>query len=161
MVADPADTRQRLTHVGQGAGLHHRIEGSAAVAVGIFAGMPVQDYAVAVGWYTRLLGSEPAFFPNDVEAVWRLADSCHLYVIQDPQRAGGVCMLWVDDPASEVDDIAARGLEPTGVEKHDGVRKYVFQDADGNEVGIGGEVEPPGEPARARTAVDFDASRSS
>ena len=36
---------------------------------------------------------------------------------------------------------AARGLAPDGVEKHDGVCKYVFHDADGYETGVGGEVE--------------------
>ena len=114
------------------------------MTTGIFAGIPVEDYTRALEWYTRLLGSEPAFYPNDVEAVWQLAENCHLYIIQDAERAGGgVGMLWVDDPVSEVTRIAARGLEPVDVEKHDGVWKYVFHDPDGNETGIGGEVTSP------------------
>ena len=32
----------------------------------LFAGIPVDDYAAALTWYERLLGSPPAFFPNDV-----------------------------------------------------------------------------------------------
>ncbi|WP_338702804.1 VOC family protein [Streptomyces sp. Q6] len=113
------------------------------MAVGVFAGIPVRDYKSAVEWYTRLLGKEPAFFPNDVEAVWRLAEDLYVYVIVDAARAGGgVGMIWLDDPASEVERIAERGLRPVDVERHDNVCKWVFHDADGNETGIGGEVAP-------------------
>ena len=51
--------------VGQFAGdaAHHRS----------LAGIAVADYAVALTWYERLLGSPPTFFPNDIEAVWELA----------------------------------------------------------------------------------------
>lgn len=113
------------------------------MAVGIFAGIPVKDFATAVQWYERLLGAVPTFYPNDVEAVWQLAEDRYVYVIQDAARAGGaVGMIWVDDPVSEVARIADRGLQPVDVEKHDRVWKYVFHDADGNETGIGGEVTP-------------------
>jgi len=111
------------------------------MAVGIFAGIPVNDFQAALAWYKRLLGAEPAFFPNDVEAVWQLADDRYVYIIQDAKRAGGaVSMIWVDDPVTEVARITDQGLEPVDVEKHDRVWKYVFHDADGNETGIGGEV---------------------
>lgn len=109
--------------------------------VGIFAGIAVRDYPSAVQWYRRLLGSEPSFYPNDIEAVWQLADDRYFYIIEDHQRAGGaVCMIWLDDPAAEIARIAERGLEPDEIEKHDNVWKYVFHDADGNEIGIGGDV---------------------
>ena len=115
------------------------------MAVGIFAGIPVRDYARALEWYKRLLGAEPAFYPNDIEAVWQLAEDRYVYIIQDPDRAGGaVGMIWVDDPVAEAARIAERGLEPVDVEKHDSVWKYVFHDSDGNETGIGGEVQTPG-----------------
>jgi len=39
------------------------------MAVGIFAGIPVEDYSVALEWYKRLFGSEPAFYPNDTIVV--------------------------------------------------------------------------------------------
>ena len=111
------------------------------VAVGIFAGIPVRDYQSAVTWYERLFGSEPAFFPNEVEAVWQLAEDRYVYIIEAPGRAGGaVSMIWVDDPVAEVARIAERGLQPVDLEKHDTVWKYVFHDADGNETGIGGDV---------------------
>ena len=114
------------------------------MAVGIFAGIPVEDYSVALEWYQRLLGSEPSFYPNDIEAVLGVAEDCHVYIIQDTERAGGaVNMIWVDDPLSEVARIATRGSEPVDIEKHEGVWKYVFHDADGNETGIGGEVASP------------------
>ena len=68
-----------------------------------------------------------------------------MYIIQDAERAGGgVGMIWVDDPVSAVARIATRGLEPVDVEKHEGVWKYVFHDPEGNETGIGGEVDSPG-----------------
>jgi hypothetical protein len=111
------------------------------MAVGIFAGIPVRSYQGAVEWYKRLLGGEPAFYPNDIEAVWQLADDRYVYIIEDQERAGGgVGMIWVDDPAAEVAKISERGLEPAQIEKHGTVWKYVFHDADGNETGIGGEV---------------------
>ncbi len=115
------------------------------MTVGIFAGIPVRDYDVALDWYRRLLGSEPTFYPNDVEAVWQLSENCNVYIIQDRQRAGGsVNMVWVDDPEAEVARIATQGLQPVDVEKHDGVWKYVFHDADGNETGVGGQVPTAG-----------------
>ena len=115
------------------------------MAVGIFAGIPVRDVKTAIKWYQRLLGAEPSFYPNDIEAVWQLAEGRYVYVIQDVGRAGGaVSMIWVDDPVAEVARIADQGLESVDVEKHDQVWKYVFHDADGNETGIGGEVSPAG-----------------
>ena len=111
------------------------------MATGIFAGIPVNNYGKALEWYRRLLGAEPSFYPNDVEAVWQLAEDRYVYIIVDAGRAGGaVSMIWVDDPASEVAQIAERGLEPTDIEKHDPVWEYVFHDIDGNETGIGGEI---------------------
>ena len=111
------------------------------MAVGIFAGIAVSNFGVALEWYRSLLGAEPSFYPNDVEAVWQLAEDRYVYIIQDVNRAGGaVSMIWVDDPADEMARIAERGLQPIDVEKHDRVWKYVYHDSDGNETGIGGEV---------------------
>ncbi len=115
------------------------------MAVGVFAGIPVRDFGSALEWYKRLLGAEPAFFPNDIEAVWQLAEDRYVYIVQDPDRAGGgVSMIWVDDPVAEVARISGRGLAPVDVEKHDSVWKYIFRDSDGNETGIGGEVSTTG-----------------
>lgn len=113
------------------------------MAVGIFAGIAVNDFRQALDWYQRLLGAAPSFYPNDIEAVWELAESRYVYIIQDAGRAGGaVGMIWVDDPIAFVAGIAERGIEPVDVEKHGDVWKYVFHDADGNETGIGGQIAP-------------------
>jgi hypothetical protein len=118
-------------------------DGRAEMAVGVFAGIPVGDFKIALEWYKRLLGAEPTFYPNDIEAVWQLAEDRYVYIIQDSNRAGGaVSMIWVDDPISEVARIAGRGLEPVDGEARS-VWKYVFHDADGNETGIGGEIYSP------------------
>ncbi len=111
------------------------------MAVGIFAGIAVRNYQNSLEWYKQLFGSEPAFYPNDVEAVWQLAEDRYMYIVEAPERAGGaVSMIWMDDPAAEVARIAERGLQPVDVEQYDNVWKYVYRDADGNETGIGGEV---------------------
>jgi hypothetical protein len=49
----------------------------------------VRDYPSAVKWCERLLGCKAAFYPNDVGAVWQLAEDRYVYVIEDHQRAGG------------------------------------------------------------------------
>ena len=42
------------------------------MAVGLYAGIPVNDYPAALAWYEKLFGSSPTFFPHDTEAVWDL-----------------------------------------------------------------------------------------
>ncbi|SDT35392.1 VOC family protein [Microlunatus soli] len=109
------------------------------MANGLFAGIPVRDFRAALAWYVRLLGAEPSFYPNDIEAVWQLAENQFVYIVQQPERAGGaVNMIWADDLADRVAALAARGLEPTEIERLDGVSKYVYRDPDGNETGLGG-----------------------
>ena len=64
----------------------------------LFAGIPVADYAAALKWYDRLLGSEPTFFPHDTEAVWELAEHRYVYIVQQPEPAGhAMHTLFVDD----------------------------------------------------------------
>jgi hypothetical protein len=106
----------------------------------LFAAIAVHDRDVAVDWYNRLLGSEPSMFPNDVEAVWELAAHRHLYVEQAPERAGqSAVTLFVDDLDARVAAISARGIEPAHQETYEnGVRKMLYRDPDGNEVGLGG-----------------------
>jgi catechol 2,3-dioxygenase-like lactoylglutathione lyase family enzyme len=109
------------------------------VSLHLFAGLRVRDFAAASAWYERLLG-EPTFFPHATEAVWTLADDRSLYVVQAADRAGnGVVTMFVDDLDARVAAIAARGLEPDERETYsNGVRKAVYRDPDGNEVGLGG-----------------------
>jgi catechol 2,3-dioxygenase-like lactoylglutathione lyase family enzyme len=110
------------------------------VGLDLFAGMPVTDYARAVRWYERLLGSPPAFFPHATEAVWELAEHRYLYVVQLPDRAGhAVLTAFVDDLDARVAAAADRGVEPDRSETYDGgVRKVTFADPDGNEFSFAG-----------------------
>jgi catechol 2,3-dioxygenase-like lactoylglutathione lyase family enzyme len=106
----------------------------------LFAGIPVTDYAAALKWYERLLGSPPTFIVSDTEAVWELAEHRSVYVEQLPERAGhAMHTVFVDDLDSIVTQIAERGLDPAPRETYsNGVRKITYRDPDGNEIGFGG-----------------------
>ena len=110
------------------------------VRIDLFAGIPVRDYEVATRWYEQLLGAAPSFLPNDVEAVWEVAENRFLYVEVRPEHAGhAMHTIFVEDFDARVAQIAARGLEPAERERYDnGVRKWTFIDPDGNEIGFGG-----------------------
>ena len=110
------------------------------MSVDLFAGIPVADRAVSLAWYEKLLGTPPAFFPNDIEAVWEVAEHRYLYVEVRPEHAGhGKHTLFVDDLDARVTSIAGRGLEPAQREAYEnGVRKITYVDPDGNEIGFGG-----------------------
>jgi predicted enzyme related to lactoylglutathione lyase len=110
------------------------------MAVDLFAGIPVSDYGAARAWYEKLLGSPPAFLPNDIEAVWELAEHRFVFIEQRPTHAGhAMHTLFVDDLDTLVAEIAERGLEPAKRETYsNGVRKVTYVDPDGNELGFGG-----------------------
>jgi catechol 2,3-dioxygenase-like lactoylglutathione lyase family enzyme len=110
------------------------------VTVDLFAGIPVADYGRAVAWYERLLGSAPAFLPNDVEAVWELAEHRYVFIEVRQGHAGhAMHTLFVDDLEERVRAIAGRGIEPADRETYEnGVRKVTYRDPDGNEIGFGG-----------------------
>lgn len=110
--------------------------------VELFAGVPVADYERAVAWYQRLLGSEPSFLPNDVEAVWQVVEHGYVYVEVRPDHAGHARhTLFVDDLEERIAAIGQRSLVPDHEETYDnGVRKVTFTDPDGNEIGFGGAI---------------------
>ena len=110
------------------------------MAVALFAGIPVSDYAAALAWYERLLGSPPSFFPHDTEAVWELAEHRSVYIVQQPEHAGhAMHTIIVDDLDALMAEIARRGLEPANQETYSsGVRKTTYADPDGNEIAFGG-----------------------
>jgi catechol 2,3-dioxygenase-like lactoylglutathione lyase family enzyme len=110
------------------------------VAVYLFAGIPVSDYAAALDWYERLLGSPPSSFPHDTEAVWELAEHRLVFIVQQPEHAGHARhTVIVDDLDALVAGIAQRGLQPAKQETYsNGVRKTTYADPDGNEIGFGG-----------------------
>jgi catechol 2,3-dioxygenase-like lactoylglutathione lyase family enzyme len=111
-----------------------------AKAIDLFAGIPVADYAAALKWYEWLLGSPPAFFPTDTEAVWELAEHRYLFIVRQPEHAGHARLtLFVDDLDALTAQVAARGLDPALSETYaNGVRKTTYRDPDGNEIGFGG-----------------------
>ena len=106
----------------------------------LFAGLPVADYQRAVAWYEKLLGSEPSFVPNDVEAVWEIAENRYLFIEVRPDHAGHAMLtIFADDFDTRVQDITDRGVEPADRETYsNGVRKWTYRDPDGNEIGFGG-----------------------
>jgi catechol 2,3-dioxygenase-like lactoylglutathione lyase family enzyme len=110
------------------------------MAVDLFAGIPVSDFEQAVAWYERLLGSEPSFLPNDVEAVWELDEHRYVYVELRPEHAGhGRSTIFVPDFEDRIAASTARGIEPADRETYaNGVRHATYRDPDGNEFCLGG-----------------------
>ncbi len=106
----------------------------------LFAGICVSDYEAARPWYERLLGSEPTFLAHETEAVWELGEHRWIFVAENADRAGhAVHTIFVDDLDSVVSEIASRGISPAERETYsNGVRKAIYRDAEGNEVGFGG-----------------------
>ena len=104
----------------------------------LFAGLRVRDFAAARPWYERLLG-EPSFFPHDTEAVWTVGDDRSVYIVEHAEWGHSVITLFSDDLDAHVAAIASRGLEPSERETYaNGVRKVIYRDPDGNEIGFGG-----------------------
>lgn len=105
----------------------------------LFAGLRIRDFQAARPWYERLLG-EPTFLPHATEAVWTLAEDRSVYIVEHADGAGSsVVTIFVDDLDAHVAAIAARGLEPAARETYsNGVRKVLYRDPDGNELGFGG-----------------------
>ena len=116
------------------------------MSLDLFAGLPVSDFDAGRSWYQRLLGKEPAFMPHPTEAVWELAESRYLYIVENGDAAGGaIVTVLVDDLDRLVTEIASRGIEAAERETYaNGVRKALYRDADGNEIGFGGAPLEPG-----------------
>lgn len=110
------------------------------VTIDSFAGFPVTDYHAAKDWYELLLGQPPALLPNDIEAVWELAEHRYLFIKVLPKDAGHAFNLFfLSDLDTFVNQVAERGLKPHKKERlSNGVRRVVYKDPDGNEVGFGG-----------------------
>jgi catechol 2,3-dioxygenase-like lactoylglutathione lyase family enzyme len=105
----------------------------------LFAGLRVRDFQAARRWYERLLG-EPTFFPHATEAVWTLAEDRSVYVVEHAAGAGSCAVtVFVDDLDAQIAAIGARGPEPDEIERYsNGVRKALYRDPDGNELGFAG-----------------------
>jgi hypothetical protein len=105
----------------------------------LFAGLRVRDYQAVRPWYEQLLG-EPTFFPHATEAVWTLDENRSVYIVEHADGAGNsVVTIFLDDLDARVAEIAVRGLEPDERETYsNGVRKAIYRDPNGNELGFGG-----------------------
>lgn len=110
------------------------------MSVELFAGIAVRDFAGALAWYERLFGSPPTFVVHETEVLWQVTDHGSVYVVLRPERAGlAMHTLFVDDLDERVAGISARGIEPAERETYgNGVRKIIYRDPEGNELGIGG-----------------------
>lgn len=106
----------------------------------MFAGISVTDFKSALEWYERLLGVSPSFFPNDIEAVWELAEHRYVYIVQRPEHAGhAVHLIFVDNLDTLVARLAEANIHPVEQETHENsVRKMTYRDPDGNEFAFGG-----------------------
>jgi predicted enzyme related to lactoylglutathione lyase len=110
------------------------------MALDLYAGIPVTEYAAALKWYEQLLGSPPTFVASDTEAVWELAEHRSVFIEQRPEHAGhAMHTIFVDDLDALVAQIAERGFDPAERETYpNDVRKATYRDPDGNEIGFGG-----------------------
>ncbi|MFI6210132.1 VOC family protein [Streptomyces sp. NPDC051041] len=110
------------------------------MSIDLFAGIPVNDYALALDWYERLFGCPPTFVASDTEAVWELAEHRSVAIEHLPEHAGhAMHTIFVDDFDTLISQISGRGLEPAKRETYEnGVRKATYRDPDGNEIGFGG-----------------------
>ena len=105
----------------------------------LFAGLRVRNFEAARPWYEGLLG-EVTFLPHATAAVWTLAEDRSVYIVEHAEGAGqSVVTVMVDDLDAQVAAVVARGLEPDErLTYSNGVRKVLYRDADGNELGFGG-----------------------
>ena len=110
------------------------------MATDLFAGVGVTDFERAVAWFGSLLGEPAAFVATDTEHVWSVAEHGWIYVVLRPERAGqAMVTVFLDDLDRFVESAASRGIEPEQRETYEnGVRKIIYFDPDGNEIGFGG-----------------------
>ncbi|WP_196260864.1 VOC family protein [Pelagibacterium limicola] len=109
------------------------------MSVDLFAGIYVRDYSTSLPWYCQLLG-EPTYIATETEAVWELAEHRSIFIEQSADHAGhSVVTIFLDDFEQRIAAISARGIEPIDrLTYGNGVRKAIFRDPDGNEIGFGG-----------------------
>ncbi|HEY6759889.1 MAG TPA: hypothetical protein VI318_10375 [Baekduia sp.] len=104
----------------------------------LFAGCPVRDLAVARPFYEALFGRAADLVPHTREVCWQVREGSWIYVVEDPERAGGgLVTVLVADLDALVAEWAARGVAPDVVEAvGPSGRKARIADPDGNELGF-------------------------
>ena len=104
----------------------------------LFAGMQVSNYKISRDWYERLLGCPPSFLPNDVEAVWQIAEHRWLFIVVEPSHAGhSVQHILGADLDTLISQISERGIDYSKEElPAKNTRKVIYHDPDGNEIGF-------------------------
>lgn len=72
--------------------------------------------------------------------MWELAEHRSIFIEQSEDHAGhSVVTIFLDDFEQRIAAIGARGIEPNDrLTYGNGVRKAIFRDPDGNEIGFGG-----------------------
>lgn len=109
----------------------------------MFGGVPAADLDAMVEWYGRLLGAEPDFWPNDNEAVWKVAESGWLYVVRDAERRGGALFtMLIDDLDATLAELSDRGIEAGEINEVPGkVRSAYVTDPEGNRIQFGQSLQ--------------------
>jgi predicted enzyme related to lactoylglutathione lyase len=104
----------------------------------LFAGTPVGDFDAAVAWYTAVLGRAADVPVTEGEVMWRVSESAFLYLVREPERAGGSLLtLSVPDLDLAVAEVAARGVDYVPIEQvGDAGRRAVYTDPDGNKLAL-------------------------
>jgi len=105
----------------------------------VFAGIPVGDRELALGWYERLVGRAPDLIPNEREAAWRLTETGWVYIVVDPDRAGtALNTVLLSDLDGFLAAAAERGIVAGPLEAvTETVRSSVLTDPDGNRLKVG------------------------
>lgn len=111
--------------------------------IDLFAGVAVSDLPRAAAWFDRLMGEVETFEPGDTERVWTVAEHRYVFAEVLPEHAGhSLVTLFVGNLDEFLAAAAVRGVEPESRETYgNGVRKALFRDPDGNEIGVGGAPE--------------------
>ena len=106
----------------------------------LFAVIPVSEFGSARAHYELLFGGPPEFEAHATEVVWKLGEEAYIAVNEDRSRAGSTTLtILAENLDDTIAEIVSRGLEPARTETYsNGVRKAIYRDADGNEIGIGG-----------------------
>lgn len=104
-----------------------------------FAGIAVADFKSALGWYERLFGRAPDFFPHESEAVWQVTEHAWIYVVADAERAGkALITILVENLDDQAAVLTERGVPVGQIEVIPGAaRTLAIPDPEGNKVTFG------------------------